>query len=96
MKVPVDKTVQSSYSNFRKKTDGVQIRELVSSPCIGSLPLVRVEGMDQYLDYDHSKLEKHLGLDYTLDYQNDSRSSLDFKGGETSALERMNHYIWKY
>lgn len=73
------------FTNFRKE---VEKKSKVSS-CLKmpqqlpSIPDIKIGDIPSLQD---------LGLE---DYQPSSKSVLDFKGGETEAIKRLNHYFWK-
>jgi deoxyribodipyrimidine photo-lyase len=73
------------FTNFRKEVEKfVQIRDLIPTP-----------KSFKYWTFDYDKGElptlKDLGHD---DFKVDKRSVLNFKGGETAALERLKNYLW--
>ena len=73
------------FTNFRKEVEKfVQIRDLIPTP-----------KSFKYWTFDYDKGElptlKDLGHD---DFKVDNRSVLNFKGGETAALERLKNYLW--
>ncbi|MFT5834149.1 MAG: deoxyribodipyrimidine photo-lyase [Cognaticolwellia sp.] len=73
------------FTNFRKEVEKfVQIRDLIPTP-----------KSFKYWTFDYDKGElptlEDLGHD---DFKVDNRSVLNFKGGETAALERLKNYLW--
>lgn len=73
------------FTNFRKEVEKfVKIRDLIPTP----------ESFKYWtFDYDKGELPtlEDLGHD---DFKADKRSVLNFKGGETAALERLKNYLW--
>ncbi len=73
------------FTNFRKEVEKVvQVRPPLPTPDKFAPLTVKVElgKLPTLEDFGHE------------DFENDSRSALDFKGGETEALARLKYYLW--
>ena len=78
------KDIPDVFSNFRKKTEKeAVIRPSFESPSTIKSPIIEPLKLPTLLD---------LGL---LFQKIDSRAALDFKGGESKAIERLNHYFFE-
>ena len=78
------KDIPDVFSNFRKKTEKeAVIRPSFESPSTIKSPIIEPLKLPSLLD---------LGL---LFQKIDSRAALDFKGGESKAIERLNHYFFE-
>ena len=74
------------FTHFRKEVERyVPIRELIPTPTAFKPWSFR---------YETGEIPslKNLGHD---DFKTDKRAAIHFKGGETAALERLNHYLWE-
>ena len=76
-----------TFSSFRKEVERfVKIREPLPAPTEQFAPLtVSLESgeIPTIEDFGHPSIEK------------DERGVLDFEGGETAGLKRLNHYLWE-
>ena len=73
------------FTNFRKEVEKVVVvRKPLPTPEKFAPLSVKVDfgTLPTLEDFGHESFE------------NDSRSALDFKGGETAALERLQYYLW--
>jgi len=78
------KDIPDVFTNFRKKTEKeAVIRPSFESPSTIKSPIIEPLKLPTLLD---------LGL---LFQKIDSRAALDFKGGESKAIERLNHYFFE-
>ena len=78
------KDIPDVFTNFRKKTEKEAIiRPSFESPSTIKSPIIETLKLPSLLD---------LGL---LFQKIDSRAALDFKGGESKAIERLNHYFFE-
>lgn len=78
------KDIPDVFSNFRKKTEKeAVIRPSFESPSTIKSPIIEPLKLPTLLE---------LGL---LFQKIDSRATLDFKGGESKAIERLNHYFFE-
>ncbi|MGK7953150.1 MAG: DASH family cryptochrome [Xenococcaceae cyanobacterium] len=84
--LPFDiKQIPELYTNFRKQVEKKSaIEELISTPeKLPALPEVDTGNIPTLADFD---LETPVF---------DERAVLQFKGGETAALDRLQHYFWE-
>lgn len=74
------------FTNFRKKCQKqAEVRAALGIP--------KSQSIDDYVGFhDSSPNLSDLGLD---DFEKDPRSAFPFKGGETTAFERLNYYFWE-
>jgi deoxyribodipyrimidine photo-lyase len=78
------KDIPDVFTNFRKKTEKeAVIRPSFESPSTIKSPIIEPLKLPTLLD---------LGLFFQ---KIDSRAALDFKGGESKAIERLNHYFFE-
>jgi deoxyribodipyrimidine photo-lyase len=78
------KDIPDVFTNFRKQIEKeAKIRSVFAKPTTIHSPKIE--------EYTSPSLEE-LGL---LNFEIDTRAVLDFKGGETIAWERLNHYFFK-
>jgi deoxyribodipyrimidine photo-lyase len=78
------KDIPDVFTNFRKKTEkDAVIRPSFASPNTIKSPLIAA--------FKLPTLEE-LGL---FHQKTDSRAAIDFKGGESNAIERLNHYFFE-
>ena len=78
------KDIPDVFTNFRKKTEkDAVIRSSFESPNTIKSPLIAALKLPTL---------EELGL---LHQKIDSRSAIDFKGGESKAIERLNHYFFE-
>jgi len=77
--------IPNVFTNFRKKFQKESsVRELTSLP--------EAQSQESYVNFnDELPSLVDLGLD---NYERDERSAFPFKGGETAAWERLQHYFW--
>lgn len=75
------------FTEFRKKVErSAKIRAIFDAPIV--LPKI-----EKSIKLGDIPTLKDLGFDEEL--KHDSRAVLDFKGGESNALSRLNDYIWQ-
>ena len=75
------------FTEFRKKVErSAKIRAIFDAPIV--LPKI-----EKSIKLGEIPTLKDLGFDEEL--KHDSRAVLDFKGGESNALSRLNDYIWQ-
>ncbi len=78
--------VPDLFTHFRKEVEGlVPIRQPLETPNHISPPSVQI-------DYGIMPTLLALGHD---DFANDPRGVLEFRGGETEAIQRLKYYIWE-
>ena len=79
------KDIPDLFTNFRKKVEKQSYVYSCEQILTKLAPI---------LDIKRGKIPtlKELGL---TDYEFDSKSVLNFRGGETEALKRLNHYFWE-
>lgn len=84
------KGIPDTYTQFRTAVEkGTKIRPLIQTPeSLKPLPLVNGGKLG-----DIPAL-KDLGIEDNVEIP-DPRSAFPFKGGESSAVERLNYYLWK-
>lgn len=73
------------FTNFRKKFQKQSsVREALNTP--------ELQQEDYYIDFNDAIPNlKDLGLS---EFETDDRTAFPFKGGETAAWERLQHYFW--
>jgi deoxyribodipyrimidine photo-lyase len=77
------KDIPDVFSNFRKKTEkDAIIRKAFDKPTIINSPEIPVLNLPNLSD---------LGLEFS---EMDARAAIKFKGGETEAISRLNHYFY--
>lgn len=75
------------FTHFRKEVEKITpVRDPLPTPV--KIPMVREEG----LDYGEIPALADFGL---TEPPHDERAVLNFKGGETAGLERLEHYLWE-
>jgi deoxyribodipyrimidine photo-lyase len=78
------KDIPDVFSNFRKKTEkDAQIRKAFETPTKINSPEIPEMVLPKLKD---------LGIEFT---KIDSRAAIQFKGGETDAYNRLNHYFFE-
>ena len=79
------KEIPELYTNFRKQIEKKSaIEEPISAPeTLPKLPEIEIGNISQLADFN---LEEPVF---------DKRAVLQFKGGETEAIARLNHYFWQ-
>ena len=80
----------SIYGNYARKSEGSKIRETVRPPTKSSLPLPG--GFEEHMKY----MPKYEEFGFEKVMEKDERAALDFKGGETEGLKRLEDYLWNY
>lgn len=88
------------FTVFRKQVEkSSPIRTPFDVPAKGDFTWVdianRQEKAFRFIDLNSPDPWKNTPLDPANDPQEDSRAVLPFKGGETAALERLDHYLWQ-
>ncbi len=78
--------IPNVFTEFRKKVElSAKIRATFDAP-------TSISAISQSIEIGEIPTLKSLGFE---ELKQDSRSVLDFKGGETEALNRLNDYIWE-
>ena len=91
------KDLPDVFTPFRNKVERhCSVRDLMPTPGAGSLPLgsaAALPAVQRMASYDPTPSEILPGFDFPA--KPDERSCLDFRGGETAALERLRYYLWE-
>jgi deoxyribodipyrimidine photo-lyase len=85
----------SAFTPFRDKVErGAQTRAMARTPAAGELPLptAREELQTPTASFESLPTLEQLGVPAPTD---DARGVLRFEGGETAALRRVDHYLFK-
>ena len=87
------------YGNFRKKGEGVKVRDLLPTPEKGSLPFIDLAKASD-VEKTHlafmPSIEKDFGFDKAeveANSKHDKRGCYEFIGGEDAGLKRLQEYI---
>lgn len=89
------------YGNFRKKGDGVKVRELLPTPDKGQLPFIDAAKVSDVLKTSISympSIDKDFGFDEAeleANAKRDKRGCYEFIGGEDAGLKRCHEYIYQ-
>lgn len=82
------------FGNFARKSEGSHIRKCVRLPANNEMPLPMDLSKDHLL---YLPKPSEFGFKQSDFIKRDSeRACLNFIGGETAGLERLNEYLWKY
>lgn len=85
--LPEMKKFPGSYTQFRKVTEHVSVRELLPSPKPGSLPFIANASDMENKSASFMPDLIHFGIKDSCEY--DPRAVMEFKGGENAALTRL-------
>ena len=87
------------YGNFRKKGEGLKVRDLLPTPEKGSLPFIDLSKASN-VEKTHlafmPSIEKDFGFDKAeveANSNRDKRGCYEFIGGEDAGLKRLQEYI---